>query len=387
VQKKRILIMAGGTGGHVFPALAVANAMKEQHWHIEWLGTRTGMEATLVPNAGFRLHTISITGIRRERFLKRALAPFRLIHAVIQSLVILARFKPQVVLGMGGFAAGPGGVAAWLLRYPLVIHEQNSIAGVTNRLLAYFATQILTGFPHSFSGRLPARLASKIVYTGNPVRAEFLERQDLYQPLSSEEKPTLPEPALQEPTLLSSKSASRLKVLIVGGSQGARAINELCPQVFQTIPIEERPLIWHQTGATHHASTQQRYETLNVVVRVEPFIQNMAAAYQWADLVICRAGALTIAELMAVGVASILIPFPYAVDDHQTYNGHFLESAGAALVISQAVLDPALLADIIMDLSRNRDRISAMAMAAGKLAPSEAVQKVLETCVKACQQC
>lgn len=358
LQTKRILIMAGGTGGHVFPALAVANAMKKRGFTVEWLGTRRGMEAEIVPKAGFPIHFISVTGLRREGILKRLLAPFRLMLALFQALLVIYRFKPNVVLGMGGFASGPGGVAAWLLRVPLVIHEQNAIAGFTNGLLARIATRVLEGFPGSFQ---KIKAIRGVICTGNPVREELLQVPTPEQRLEEREGP--------------------LNILILGGSQGAKALNELCPEAFALIATSERPFIKHQTGAISRESTEYAYKSANVLARVEPFIHDMAGAYAWADLVICRAGALTVAELTAVGVGSILVPFPYAVDDHQTYNGRFLEQDAAAKMIAQTVLNPALLADIIVGLSRNRQKILAMALAAKGLSKPDALEKVVAQCI------
>lgn len=357
MQNKRILIMAGGTGGHVFPALAVAEMMRQQGWTVEWLGTRQGMEADIVRRAGFPLHFISITGVRREGIIKRLLAPLRLCLALIQALFILYRFKPNVVLGMGGFAAGPGGLAAWILRKPLVIHEQNAIAGVTNHLLSRFATRVLEGFPDSFRKRTNA------IYTGNPVRSTLLQ---------------IPSPEHR----FEGKDKLPLKVLILGGSQGAQALNALCPEAFGYIALAERPMVRHQTGSRKKEITELAYKEADVQATIQPFIQDMAEAYAWADVVICRAGALTVAELAAVGVGSILIPFPYAVDDHQTYNGRFLERGGAAQMISQTVLNPQGLADIIVGLTRNRAKVFAMAKAAQRLSRPDAAEKVVTHCIE-----
>lgn len=354
-MKNRVLIMAGGTGGHVFPALAVARALQKQDICVEWLGTQQGLESTLVPKAGIVLHTISVIGVRRTNWLTRLGAPFRLLLALYQSLRILHQFKPQVVLGMGGFAAGPGGIAAWLLRCPLVIHEQNAFAGVTNRILSRITTRTLEGFPKSFPNT-----HLKTVWVGNPVREDLL---------------SLPPPS----TRLSGREG-RVRLLILGGSQGARILNQLCPVSLGRIPLDARPEIWHQTGKDKLSSTVSAYAEHQVEARVEEFIENMAEAYGWADLVICRSGALTVSELAAVGIASVLIPFPFAVDDHQTHNSRFLETVGAAKVIPQTVLDPAKLSDIIMSLARDRALLIKMAEMARTVAQPQASAKVVAHC-------
>lgn len=363
--KKRILIMAGGTGGHVFPALVVAKAMRREGWQVDWLGTAQGLETQLVPRENFPLHFIPVTAFRREGLMKRLLAPFRLTRALFQSFNIIRRLNPDVVLGMGGFAAGPGGIAAWLLRKPIVIHEQNAIAGVTNSVLAHLATCVLEAFPGSFERKAWYR-GKNIISTGNPVREELFK--------------------IPPPKVRFEQSSTILKILIVGGSQGAKALNELCPETFSRIPVELRPHIKHQVGAGNKEKVESLYQSVKVLAEVEPFYHNMDAVYQWADIVICRAGALTISELAAVGIGSILIPFPFAVDDHQTYNARYLEQAGAAELISQTVLNPDKLADIIINLSRNRAKVIHMAEAAKTKAMPNALQNVIKFCVEASQK-
>lgn len=353
--QKLIMIMAGGTGGHVFPALAVAEALKGQGYQVVWLGTEKGFEASVVPKAGIPLYFITIAGFRRTNWVTRLTLPLRLCVALFQSLRLIYKLKPNVIVGMGGFASGPGGVAGYLLKKPLVIHEQNAIAGVTNQLLAKIANRILEGFPKSFANK-------KAIFTGNPVRETLSQLP-------------LPEVRFQD-------RSGPLHLLILGGSQGAQALNELCPKALELIPINKRPFVKHQCGKQHVESTEQAYQKAQVLARVEPFIADMGQAYAWADLVICRAGALTIAELALVGVGSILIPFPFAVDDHQTHNGRFLEENGAAKMIQQSVLNPAMLADIIIDLSENRDKLLAMANAAKAKARPDALQAVLKHCIE-----
>lgn len=354
-MENRVLIMAGGTGGHVFPALAVAQALQKEGIKVEWLGTKHGLEATLVPKAGIALHTISVVGVRRTNWLTRLSLPFRLLLALYQSLLILHCFKPQVVLGMGGFAAGPGGIAAWVSGYPLVICEQNAVAGVTNRILARFAKRTLEAFPNSFPNpRIPS------IWVGNPIREEVLQLPSPAQRLTGREGP--------------------VRLLILGGSQGASILNRICPLSLSRIPAEERPEVWHQTGRDHGATTRSTYAEQQVTARIEPFIEDMAVAYDWADLVVCRSGALTVSELAAAGLPSILIPFPFAVDDHQTHNSRFLERIGAAKVIPQTVLDPASLADSIMDLSRDRAVLLKMAELARTVAQPHASAQVVAYC-------
>lgn len=357
IPKKNILIMAGGTGGHVFPALAIAKALANKGLHIEWLGTKRGLEAEIVPKAGFTLNTISIAGLRGKGFLKYLFAPFQLLYAFVQSLILIHKLKPSLVIGMGGFASGPGGVSAFILGYPLIIHEQNAVVGFTNRLLKHIATRTLEGFPGSFKSK-------KAIYTGNPVREELCTL-------------ALPEERLKE-------RQGPLRLLILGGSQGSQALNQLCPKALSLIPLEFRPFVTHQAGKGNQERTEKAYKDANVLACVEAFIHDMAKTYDWADLVICRSGALTVAELSAVGLGSILVPFPYAVDDHQTQNGRYLEQGGAATLIPQALLDSNKLADIILNLSQDRARVCAMAKSARNLGVKDASVNIVRHCIEVC---
>ena len=356
----RVLIMAGGTGGHVFPALAVADAMRERGVEVYWMGTRNGLEADVVPGAGYPIDYVSISGIRGKRAVEWLIAPFKTVVALGQALRILSRRRPAVVLGMGGFVTGPGGVAAWLLRRPLVIHEQNAIPGVTNQLLARFATRILEAFPDACLTRFQA------VHTGNPVRPEFI--------------------SLPVPERRFEGREGRLRLLVVGGSLGAQALNEVLPQAVAGMPEELRPEIWHQAGKGKDEATRRGYRAAGVEARVEPFVEEMAAAYGWADLVICRAGALTVSELAVAGVASILVPYPYAVDDHQTHNAIYLEDSNAALLIPQSRLTPESLTRRLVEFAEDarsgRQRLLAMAVAARRLAKPEATRQVVEQCLE-----
>lgn len=354
---KRILIMAGGTGGHVFPALAVAARLQALGLDVCWLGTRRGLESKLVPEAGIPLYRIGAQGLRGKRLHAWLLAPLWLALAVLQCMVILIKTRPAAVLGVGGFVTGPGGVAAWLLRRPLVLHEQNAALGLANRWLAPLASHLMEGFPGTFPAHLHA------VATGNPVRGEIA--------------------ALAAPEQRLRGRSGRLRLLIIGGSQGAQVLNETVPQALALLDEHKRPEVWHQAGGLQHEATLGRYRQAGVEARVVPFITDMAEAYGWADLVICRAGALTLAELAAAGLASVLVPYPHAVDDHQTRNAGYLVQAGAAVLILQQDLSPRRLSDELRDLARDRERLIAMAGAARRLAQPQAAARAAEIVAEA----
>jgi UDP-N-acetylglucosamine--N-acetylmuramyl-(pentapeptide) pyrophosphoryl-undecaprenol N-acetylglucosamine transferase len=351
--QKTLLVMAGGTGGHVFPALATADWLRQQGWRIEWLGSHRGIENRLVPEAGIRLHRISVTGLRGKGRLSLLLAPFKLLRAFWQALAVLREVNPDVVLGMGGFASGPGGLAAWVLRKPLLVHEQNAIPGLTNRLLARLSIRVMEAFPGAFAAKYSA------LHTGNPVRNDIS---------------ILPEP---EQRFSGRKGVIRL--LVVGGSLGARAINECVPQALALLPVEQRPEVWHQVGADHTTAARLAYQQSGVEVRLEAFIEDMQAAYGWADLVICRAGALTVSELAMAGVGSVLVPFPFAVDDHQTANSHYLVDQDAAVLLPQTQLSPERLLQLLQQLG-DRDLLLAMAQRARALATPQATSSVAQQC-------
>ncbi|HXH54715.1 MAG TPA: undecaprenyldiphospho-muramoylpentapeptide beta-N-acetylglucosaminyltransferase [Gammaproteobacteria bacterium] len=363
MTKQRILIMAGGTGGHVFPALAVAERLISQGWDIHWLGTRAGLEANIVPNANIAIHYISVKGLRKNGILGWCLAPLRLLHALFQSLAIIHQLKPKVVLGMGGFISGPGGLAAWLLRCPLIVHEQNAIVGLTNRALSHLADRVLEAFPGAFNAK------TKAIYTGNPIREALL---------------AVPVPTRRFRERGLKESAEPLRLLVLGGSQGAVALNEVCPAAIQKMPIEKRPLVRHQTGVKNDAviKTKAAYEAAGLSAQVEPFIEDMASAYGWADLVLCRSGALTVTELATVGVGSILVPYPFAVDDHQTANGRFLEKAGAAKIIDQSELSAENLAKLFLELFSDRNRLLKMAEAAFSGAKRNSATEISRYCAE-----
>jgi UDP-N-acetylglucosamine--N-acetylmuramyl-(pentapeptide) pyrophosphoryl-undecaprenol N-acetylglucosamine transferase len=349
-----VLIMAGGTGGHVFPALAVADELRSRGVPIVWLGTQNGIEARVVRQAGYQIEWLSITGLRGKNTATLLLAPFRLIMACAQAFRVLWLRKPSVVLGMGGFTAGPGGLMAWLMRRPLLIHEQNAIAGLTNRILAHLASEVLEAFPRTFK--------RKTTTVGNPVRREINQLSDPQQRLGSH--------------------TGALRILVIGGSLGAVRLNEVVPEAVAEIETGARPEILHQTGRANLDTTRAVYQRYGVEARIEAFIDDMADAYGWADLVICRAGAMTVFELAAAGVGSILVPYPHAVDDHQTANAEYLAGRGAALVRQQDELSAEWLADTISRLTRQRDTLVNMAMAARNLAKPEAANEVADRCMQ-----
>ena len=350
-----IMIMAGGTGGHIFPALAVADALRQQGHRITWLGTQNGMESRLVSQADYPMEFIRVQGLRGHGMVRWLLAPVKLLLAVLQALRVVIKLRPNVVLGMGGFASGPGGVAAWLLRRPLVIHEQNAAPGLTNRVLAKLATTVLEAFPHSLAA---AQL------TGNPVREAITKL------------------ALPKERYMQRHDA--IRILILGGSQGALVLNEMIPVSLSKIGGQQSLQIWHQCGERHLDVTTKVYSDVNVSAKVDAFVDDMAEAYAWADLVICRAGALTISELAAAGVASLLVPFPHAVDDHQTKNAQWLATSGAAILMPQSKCSAESLCETLQRLlADGREGIMAMAEKARLLAQPEATNKVANFCLEA----
>jgi len=360
-SRSPVMIFAGGTGGHVFPALAVAKQIEQQSVPIIWVGTKRGIESRVVPNAGFKIEWISVNGLRGKNALTYLLAPFKLALASMQVTWLLIKYRPCAVLGMGGFVAGPGGLIAAFMRRPLIIHEQNAIAGLTNRILAPFAKRILTGFPSTF-------VRKNVEVLGNPVRAEISHLQRLQNVADPETRP--------------------LNVLVFGGSLGAQALNETVPaalsEVMKTIPADFRPEIWHQTGENKHSYTKQQYAHFGVEARVDAFIDDMQNAYAWADLVIWRAGAITVAELSVAGLGAIFIPYPYAVDDHQTANASALVNAGAAEMIDEKNLTAETLAQVLIGLLSNRAKIKSFAEAAIAFAKPQAARDVAKVCLQSC---
>lgn len=352
-----VLIMAGGTGGHVFPALAVADELRARGATINWLGTGRGIENRLVPAANIPLHLIKVEGVRGRGILGLAKAPFLISYAVSQAISIIRQINPDVVLGFGGFASGPGGLAAKLLGKPLVIHEQNAVAGTTNRLLAKVASKVLSAFPDSFKDATPVQVV------GNPVREQI--------------KNLVP---VQERYAARAQQNTPLQLLIVGGSLGAKAINELLPAALSELPVESRPSVWHQTGKGHAEATTSLYMQHQVNAKVAEFIDDMAAAYAWADMVVCRAGALTVSELMMAGVAAILIPLPSAIDDHQTFNAKNLTEAGAGIALVQKDLTAAKMAALLLTELADRNHLLSMAEKAQQLAKPNAAAQVADIC-------
>ncbi len=352
-----ILIMAGGTGGHVFPALAVADEMRRLGHRISWLGSVNGMESKFIPGFGYEMDLISVKGLRGNGIAGWLLAPFKLTQSLFQSLAVMKRRKPDFVLGMGGFVTGPGAIAARLTGIPLMIHEQNAIVGMTNRLLAPLAARVMQAFPHTFAEK------HRALTTGNPVRNEIID---------------IPEPQLR------TKDSTRLRILVVGGSLGAHTLNTVVPEAISKIDKTIRPVVRHQCGEKHLELTKAAYSAVGVESEVLPFIADIASSYRWADLVICRSGALTVSELAAVGIASILVPFPYAVDDHQYHNALYLEKGNAAVIKRNNEFTPqwlsAYLQPLCADLENGRNRLLAMAMNGRALARTSATQEVVGIC-------
>ncbi|GGK76901.1 undecaprenyldiphospho-muramoylpentapeptide beta-N-acetylglucosaminyltransferase [Amphritea balenae] len=357
---RKVLIMAGGTGGHVFPALATADCLRQQGTAVEWLGTAAGIEAEVVPAADIKLHCIDVKGLRGKGRLSLLLAPFKLLFALYQAWQVLRKVKPDAVLGMGGFASGPGGLAAWLTGVPVVVHEQNAYAGMTNKILSKMATRVLEAFGGAFQGKVSTQVV------GNPVRGNILK--------------------LPEPKQRFEQRQGAIRLLVVGGSLGAKAINDLVPQVIAQLPEGIELEVWHQVGKRNLTEAQQLYAALGLserdTIRVVPFIERMDEAYGWADLVLCRAGALTVSELSIAGVASVLVPFPYAVDDHQTGNARFLSEAGAALLVQQTELSQNRLTNILTEQLNTRETLLGMAEKSRHLAQPEASQTVADICLE-----
>ena len=358
----RVLVMAGGTGGHIFPALAVAQRLAAQGHNVHWLGTPNSMEARITQANGIPMHMVSISGLRGKGWLRQIIAPFRLLLALLQSLWVMLSFSPDVVLGMGGYVTGPAGIAAWLLRKRLVINEQNAIAGMTNKILAKFSYRVLTAFPNSFPPLVPAKI------TGNPVREDF------YKLLPPEKR------------FRKTSNNAALKILVLGGSGGAQALNNILPQLIKSWDLPQKIMVWHQTGSKHLHKAQQAYLDANINIesnniKVVDFIHDMPNAYAWADIVICRAGALTIAEIAATGVASILIPFPYAVDDHQTKNAQYLVQANAAVIIPEAELSVTKLRELLTNFAIDQNKLLTMAKSAYSLAKPESLEQVVAYCL------
>ncbi len=355
-----IYIMAGGTGGHVVPALAVADALAARGYTIRWMGTRRGIEARLVPQAGYAIDYLNIGGVRGKGLVTRLAAPLALMRAVWQAGHFMRRHRPVLAVGMGGFAAGPGGLAAWLRRCPLVIHEQNAIAGLTNRVLSRFARRTLAAYPNAFARSLPAEQL-----VGNPVRAEIA--------------------ALPHPEARLADRSGPVRVLVLGGSLGAQALNEAVPEalarVSQQAPIEVR----HQSGARNLEVAQTHYRTAdwgaNSQYQVSGYIDDMAEALGWADFVIARAGAMTVAEIAVAGVGALFIPFPHAVDDHQRFNAAYLVERGAARLVDQREAGVERLANMLGPLLIDRSQLTRMAIQARDSAVTDSTDRIVSICL------
>lgn len=349
-MSKTIMIMAGGTGGHIFPALAVADKMRERGWKVVWLGNPEGMEARLVPQHGYEMAWLKFGALRGKGILRKLLLPFNLLRGFWQAQKVIRSVQPDVVLGMGGYISFPGGMMASLLGKPLVVHEQNSVAGLANRVLAGVADRIVSGFPE---------VLSKGVWAGNPVRPEIAR--------------------IAPPAERFAERSGALHLLVIGGSLGAQALNEVVPRGLAMLGESDQPQIVHQAGEKHLEALKAAYAAVGVQAHCVSFIEDMAGAYEWADLVICRAGALTVAELAAAGVASILVPFPHAVDDHQTGNARFLVNVGGAFLLPQSELTPDSIA-LIRNYSRSQ--LLEMAEKARSLAKPDATEEVANICAE-----
>ena len=358
-----LLVMAGGTGGHIFPGIAVADELKNCGWNIHWLGTADKMESHIVPEHGYDISFINIGGVRHKGLITRLITPFKLIAAIWQARKVLKAIKPDVVLGMGGYASAPGGIAAWLSQIPLIVHEQNAAAGLTNRLLAKFASKICCAFPNAFEQDIGAQVV------GNPLRASIAVINEQENPKTT---------ATQQPT-----SSSR-NILVVGGSLGAQVLNQVVPCAFKNLKnTYSDAAIWHQTGKNNKALVLSAYGELannNHDVKIDEFIDNMAAAYAWADVVICRAGALTVSELAMASTPAIFVPLPHAVDDHQTKNAQFLVNNGAAQLMPQHEFNEQSLTGLMSTLLDKPETLALMAKAAFEASDGQATNKVANLC-------
>jgi UDP-N-acetylglucosamine--N-acetylmuramyl-(pentapeptide) pyrophosphoryl-undecaprenol N-acetylglucosamine transferase len=349
-----LMIMAGGTGGHVYPALAVADALRKDGVDVFWLGTRSGIEARVVPANQIDIEWVSIAGVKGKGPLAIVAAPFKIALAMLQTAAVIFRRRPAAVLGMGGFVAGPGGLAARLLMLPLVIHESNAVVGLTNKWLAKIATHVLVGFPGVLQGNRHQQ------YVGNPVRKAIA--------------------AIESPESRLAGRTGKINLLVVGGSLGAQVLNETVPRAIGRMAADIRPNVRHQAGRDKLGATELAYQQQGLAVRCSEFIEDMAEAYSWADVVICRSGAMTVAEIAAAGVTAIFVPYPYAIYDHQTMNARFLADQDAAILVDQEKLSDEKLAGVLEELANDRERILAIASSARRCAQPEATQRVAEIC-------
>ena len=343
------LIMAGGTGGHIFPGLAVAESLREAGWRVHWLGVPGNMESQWVPQRGFAFEPVEFGGVRGKGIVSLALLPMRLLKAFWQSIQVVRRVKPDVVVGLGGYITFPGGMMSVLLGKPLVLHEQNSVAGMANRVLAEVADCIFTAFPN---------VLKKAVWVGNPLRQDFLNKPSPAERFADRTGP--------------------LKLWVVGGSLGAQALNEIVPKALALMPEHKRPVVVHQSGAKQIDALRSNYEKAGVQAELTPFIEDTAQAFAQADLIICRSGASTVTEIAAVGAAAIYVPFPFAVDDHQTTNAQFLVAEGGGWLMPQADLTPQALADKLASITR--EELLASAEKAWALKKTQATREVVAAC-------
>ena len=358
-KRPTILVMAGGTGGHIFPGIAVAEELVKKGWKVHWLGTAERMEAEIVPKNGYPISFINIAGIRNKGWQTWLKTPFKILQSVMQSIQVLKEVKPDVVLGMGGYASAPGGVAAWLLRIPLVLHEQNAVAGMTNRFLSRISTKTLSAFPGAFSDRVTPNVV------GNPLRSDIISIENV-----------MPE-----------QPATSKKVLVVGGSLGAKILNDVVPQAMKQIKVQSID-VWHQTGGGNEQAVLTSYQDFGLPeekVKVTEFIDDMASAYQWADVVVCRAGALTVSELAMAAKPAIFVPLPHAVDDHQTKNAMYLVECGAAKLIAQKEFNGTTLGQMLNSLFISDKVVQQMSKAAHNAAHADATSYVAQTCIEVAQ--
>jgi UDP-N-acetylglucosamine--N-acetylmuramyl-(pentapeptide) pyrophosphoryl-undecaprenol N-acetylglucosamine transferase len=356
---KTLLVMAGGTGGHIFPGLAVADELKAKGWKIHWLGTAERMEAKIVPQHGYEISFINISGLRNKKLLALLAIPFKLLQSLLQARRVIKAVQPDVVIGMGGYASGPGGVAAWLGKVPLIVHEQNAAAGLSNRLLARIANKVCCAFPNAFTHEIDAEVV------GNPLRSSIGQQDTVLEQSQSNEKKTK-------------------NILIVGGSLGAQALNEVMPASFASLLTQDDSFsIWHQTGESKQAQVIASYLEQGVSedkIKITEFIKDMGYAYQWADVVICRAGALTVSELAMAATPAIFVPLPHAVDDHQTKNALYLVNRDAAKLLPQRELNKEKVTGLITALFDDPETLPKMAKAANAAANGDASKKVAELC-------